>query len=145
MKKLLFYTSVLLLVSCSQQAENGPFDWLPGSWVRSNDPAGRQTFEHWEKESITSYRGHGYTLAGGDTVWQEQIWLHAEGGDWQFEVSGEDGSTRFAVSSIGKQDFICKNPAHDFPQKISYHLGGDSLKAVISGGGEQVVFMFGRK
>lgn len=146
-KKLLLYIPLLLIAACSQPKEEaGPMDWLRGTWIRSNDTNGRQTFEQWEKESNTRYRGHGYTLLNTDTVWQEHMLLskEAEAG-WQLKVMGEDNTVSFAVSGMGKRDFICKNPQHDFPKKISYQLGTDSLRAVISGGGEKVVFMFGRQ
>jgi hypothetical protein len=145
MKKLFIYLSILLFAACSEPKEvSGPFDWLLGTWLRSDDAEGRQTYEDWKKLSNDIYHGHGYTLVGADTVWQERMILSEVEAAWQFKVIGKDNTVAFAVSAMGKEDFICKNPEHDFPKKISYRLGGDTLRAVISGGKDQVVFSFGR-
>jgi len=73
MKKIPLILIALISFSCSQKnrsdqalAENpdttNNFDWIIGSWLRSNDKEGNITFEHWAKNSSTEYIGLGCTL-----------------------------------------------------------------------------------
>ncbi|MGV3761955.1 hypothetical protein [Parapedobacter sp.] len=134
--------SIFLLVSCGGQADN--FDFMVGEWKRSNDEAGRQTFETWEKRNDSTYIGHGYTLSGTDTVWQENIILSPIAGVWHYQVSmpGDTASTDFRVSESDARSFTCKNPHNEFPKTISYRRAGTDLHADISGGGNAVTFLF---
>ncbi|MEJ5106747.1 hypothetical protein [Chryseobacterium sp. MYb328] len=65
---LLLLLTALFLVSCKQNTnknqggitETTPekentvnFDWLTGKWKRSNEKAGKETFENWNKISPT--------------------------------------------------------------------------------------------
>lgn len=120
-------------------------DWLVGSWKRTNDEPGSTTYEHWKKINGTEYRGLGCTLHNKDTVWQERIRLIQENGRWNFEakIPGEQRATVFPLSSLDRKGFVCGNEANEFPKKIAYSLvDPEHLKAVISGGGPEVLFEF---
>ncbi|MGI9530183.1 DUF6265 family protein [Lutimonas sp.] len=123
---------------------NKDFTWLLGSWQRANEKEGRQTYEHWTKQSNTRYIGIGCTLKEGDTIWKENIVLREVEKQWQFEVigQGEVKATVFKLTQIKESSFTCENPANEFPKIISYHKSASGLKAEISGGGPQIVFEF---
>ena len=56
MKTMISLTLLLFLTSFNmpkpeqtQKSTNEDFSWLLGSWQRTNEEEGRQTFEHWKK------------------------------------------------------------------------------------------------
>lgn len=122
------------------------FDWLLGSWKRTNDQEGSQTFEHWEKIDDAELKGGGYTLKALDTVWQESIRLIKSKDSWNFEVTGQDAvePVIFKVTQIDMESFTCENKANEFPKKIRYAKVEKGLNAVISGDGKVVLFQFVR-
>lgn len=133
--------SIILLSSCQTA---GDFDFLLGEWSRINEQPGKQTFEKWAKQNDSAYIGHGYTLSGTDTVWQENTMLSLVEGVWHFQVKlkGETQSTDFKVIQTDGQSFTCENAANDFPKLISYRREGKELHAKISGGVRTVSFVF---
>jgi hypothetical protein len=114
-----------------------------GNWERGDDKPGRTTFEQWEQASEILYLGLSYTMVDSDTVWQEKMQLVANEPGWILEVNGEGETIPFRLTSIKQDAFISENAEHDFPKMITYALRGDSLAAVISGGGTEVPFTFG--
>ncbi len=151
MKIIVTLTLLLLLTSFNNPAStkapislNGDFSWLLGSWQRTNEKEGRQTFEHWTKQSGTYYLGMGCTLKDGDTIWKENIVLKQVDKNWHFEVigQGEEQSTVFTLTDISETSFVCENPANEFPKVISYAKSESGLRAIISGGGPNITFEF---
>ena len=122
------------------------FDWLLGDWLRSNDTAGKTTFEKWYKKSDQEYQGIGYTLEKQDTVFKENLRLVPLNNQWHLEVTGVNESpTYFVVTNRTATSFISENPDNEFPKIIKYDLVGDSLKAEVSAGEMMVSFVFGRE
>lgn len=119
------------------------FNWLLGDWKRMNDRPGRSTFEHWTRISNSEYRGLGYTLRNGDTIFKEYIKLHLDKGEWIFEVSGvNEDPTLFQVTRKTRLSFTCENEKNEFPKYIEYSKVGRTLKARIFGGDQEVEFSF---
>lgn len=162
MKKILLFSLLTMLIACSQNPKNQQemtkttptttttvkpnFDWLLGSWSRLNDKEGRKTYEQWEKISDTEYKGLGYTLSKGDTVFKENIRLTPLNGVWQFEVTGvNEVPTLFALTDQTKDSFVCENPQNEFPTKIEYALKGNRLTAKVTGGDMAIDFVFEKK
>ena len=61
------------------------------------------------------------------------------------EVSHNPDPTYFEMTSISDNGFICENPDHDFPKKITYKLENGVLIATISGNGKEIAFVFKRE
>lgn len=119
------------------------FNWLLGDWQRMNDRPGRITYEHWTRISSSEYRGLGYTLRNGDTIFKEHIKLHLDQGKWIFAVSGvNENPTLFQVTRTSRMSFTCENKENEFPKFIEYSLNDRKLQAKISGDGQEVVFSF---
>lgn len=120
------------------------FDWLLGTWQRSNEKEGKQTYEYWQKISDVEYGGLGCTLQSGDTIWQEKMLLRKVGKGWNFEVSEKNDAlpTIFVLSKITKEGFVCENPYNEFPQRIAYQRHDKGMTAQISGGGPDISFEF---
>jgi len=118
---------------------------LIGDWERTNEPEGQQTYESWEIISATEYSGHGYTIKNKDTTFQEFMRLHKTDTTWALEVAGpNDQPVSFKMTSKKENMFIVENPEHDFPNKISYLYYDNTIKAVVSGQGMEVPFIFWR-
>ncbi|MCU4164954.1 DUF6265 family protein [Carboxylicivirga caseinilyticus] len=137
---------LILSVSCKNRPTESKdnFDWMLGSWIRTNEQENRLTFENWEKHSDSEYTGFGFTLENNDTIWQENIKLIKKDGEWSFDVTGqgESNSTNFKLIRIEEQCFVCENQLNEFPKIIEYSKNGDLLKATISGNNMKVDFDF---
>ena len=110
--------------------------WLQGSWGNSS-PEGNLT-ESWEKANDSVYNGNTYFVIGKDTVFTEKIRLEETNGKLAYitAVSDQNGGQpiRFELISATDEQLVFGNPAHDFPQKITYKkISNDSLIAEISG------------
>lgn len=150
MKKIIAFSLILILIiSCKKgdteiTDDSSPnFDWLVGTWIRTNEKEGKETFETWAKED-SQYNGFSFTLLNKDTIWQERIILMEADGRWQYAVTGKRDlkPTVFKLTEIEKEAFICVNEANEFPKKIQYAKNGDQIKALISGGGMEIPFEF---
>jgi hypothetical protein len=111
-------------------------NWLIGEWKNNSET--EKVTEIWEKENDSVYAGKSYSLHNADTTSSERIRLE-EHGDKLFYIpvvknqnAGE--VVKFTLVSWKANQLTFENPAHDFPQKISYSLiTNDSLFAEISG------------
>lgn len=134
---------LILMLSFSCSTDN--FDWLCGTWVRTNDEEGYRTFENWIKYSNTEYSGLGYTLLNSDTVFKENLRLIKTGEDWNLEVTGvNENPTLFLLINRTNYSFTCENKLNEFPKIIEYSRQDSLLLAKISGGETEISFSFKR-
>lgn len=119
--------------------------WLSGNWVRTNNKQGQTGMESWTFHA-EGLKGKGFTLAGKDTVFLEQLSIALRGKDLFYVVraAAEAAPVYFRFTSITDSSFICENPQHDFPKKIAYRLQRGKMKATISGDGQHMDFLFRR-
>ncbi|AWO00994.1 hypothetical protein DLD77_04410 [Chitinophaga alhagiae] len=130
------YLLVLFLFSFTA---GGPIDkagWLIGSW--QSNASGRHMLETWVKVNDSTLAGKGQLVKGRDTLLLESVSLEQRGGQLYYvpTVTGQNKGlpVRFALTFIDSRQMVFENPAHDFPQKVSYTLvSPDSLLAEISG------------
>jgi hypothetical protein len=111
-------------------------EWLLGKWRGSS--AQGMAVESWDLEGDSSYAGKSYFIVGKDTVSSESIRLVQEAGTVFYIPTVKDQNNgqpvRFSMTSSTNDQLAFENPAHDFPQKISYtRVTSDSLVAVVSG------------
>lgn len=110
--------------------------WLLGTWQNRSEQA--VATETWKKVNDSTYAGKSYVLAGKDTVSSEAISLLQSGRDLLYipVVKGQNAGLPVAFTMTRASDklLVFENPAHDFPQKITYtRISKDSLLAEISG------------
>ena len=112
------------------------FEWLLGTW-ENNTPRG-SIYESWVRKSDSEFSGKSYALNAADTIIFETVSLLAKDGEVYYipvvrdQNAGKPVAFKTTFSSSSK--FIVENPAHDFPQVISYtRTGQDQLVAEISG------------
>lgn len=131
---LLFATVCLYQFVAAQPA--GRLLWLAGTWQM---PARNgMIIEQWFLQADSSYKGSSYSKkANGDSVLLEEAVILKEKDQWYYipTVQGQNRNqpVRFTLIFLGKDEFICENPAHDFPQRITYRRTGNRLWASIEG------------
>lgn len=146
--KTIFYPAALIcalsVLSCgNKQAdavipkyeELAKAKWLLGKWGISS-PEGNMV-EAWEIKNDSTYAGKTHFIIGTDTVFTETISLEQRGKDvnyvTQMANQNEGKPVAFKMTKANEKQLVFENPTHDFPQKITYTLKGDSLLAEISG------------
>jgi hypothetical protein len=147
----LFFLALPLLGSCQStpkaEKDFSKLSWLEGTWVRTNAKPGRSGSEQWAKGKRNEWIGWGVNMKGADTTFVEKLKLVIKGGDIYYvsDVPENSKPVDFKVTSIDEKSFVCENPAHDFPKKIAYYKDGNNLKAVISGDGKEMEYLFVKK
>ena len=138
-------TIIFALAIFFNQNEAGRVDWLVGTWTRTNAKPGRSGAEVWTKVN-NELIGRGVNMKGADTAFVEKLKIVSKDGKLFYvaDVPENDGEVWFEFTELTNKSFVCENPTHDFPKKISYALEGDQLKATISGGGKEIDYLFVR-
>jgi hypothetical protein len=136
--------------ACAQTKTTDDFkklDWLKGTWTRTNSKAGRSGYETWRESGTTTLTGFGVIMKGADTAFVEKIRIELKDGQLYYvaDVPENKGEVLFAFTELTNKGFVCENPKHDFPKKISYVVDGKNLKATISGDGKAVDYLFVRQ
>ena len=139
---------LLLVLSCDKTSQDTnveiTHDYLIGSWERTNDQEGRNTYEIWTKDG-KEYKGLGYTMSAGDTIFKEQLRLFKQETTWILEVSGVNESpTPFILTDFTTHSFVAQNPQNEFPKTIRYNYFDDTITAIISDEETEIPFIFWR-
>jgi hypothetical protein len=119
-------------------------EWLVGTWNRTNVKSGKAGYENWKKPSEFELRGMGVSMQGKDTTFVEKITILIKDNNIYYvaDVRENEKPVYFKLTDISNTGFVCENPEHDFPKKISYQLQGIDLKAQISGDGKSMDYLF---
>lgn len=146
---LLFYIAVPLYGQAGRAAAGdiNKLKWIEGTWVRTNNKAGQSGEEKWVMETPRELLGYGFTMKGTDTLFVEKMRILFRGDRLCYvaDVPENQKPVYFELTEITATGFICENPAHDFPKKITYEHKGEVLKATISGDGKAIDYFFRRK
>ena len=118
--------------------------WLEGTWNRTNVKAGRTASERWVKTDQGEFQGWGVSMNGPDTSFVEKLKIITKDNEVYYvaDVSGNKELTYFKFTELTAAGFVCEDPEHDFPKKISYQVNGTKLKATISGNGKSIDYLF---
>lgn len=122
-------------------------EWLIGTWDRINiKKPGRTAWEQWEKVAPYHIGGKGVTMQGADTLFIEKFSIQIKDNALYYiaDVPENKKPVHFKLTAITSTGFVCENPQHDFPKRISYQVEGTNLKAQISGDGKIIDFQFKR-
>ncbi len=149
MKKLLTVLLPFLysVVVDAQILETPNLEALAGTWHRTNSKPGNSGIEVWTKVSDVLWHGIGTTLRGTDTVFVEKlkIVVNSEGIFYVADVPENKLEVYFAFTKLTENEFVCENPSHDFPKKITYQFTGNTLRAEVSGNGKVISYLFERQ
>lgn len=149
MRSIVFFILIAgLAIACSNtpSSQKGidKINWLVGFWNRTNVKEGRSAHERWEKVSDYELNGWGVSFRGVDTSFVEKLRIVSKDNELYYvaDVSENAAPVYFKFTALSENDFTCENSEHDFPKKIQYLLKGDSLKAITSGDGKELIFEF---
>jgi hypothetical protein len=113
--------------------------WLAGGWREENRqrPVGeelRVTEELWSLPRRGTMLGLSREVVGQRTRSFEymRIAVDRDGRLGFYASPGGAPAVRFDVTEASETQLVVTNPAHDYPQRISYRRDGDSLIATIS-------------
>ena len=115
------------------------FAWLEGTWVTQDNS--RPIYEEWTIGANHYPVGKSYSIYAGDTTINEELWIKPEHSQISYvaRVLNQNGGRPVYFDwKPNNEDYqlAFANPAHDFPQNISYKLiTRDSLVAIIKGQG----------
>lgn len=108
--------------------------WLAGTW--SFERNGRVVTERWTAPAGGMMLGTSQTVAGGRTLDYEFVVLRTdkEGRVVYVAKPSRQPEATFTLVKLTEREVVFENPAHDFPQRISYALKADgTLLAAIEG------------
>ncbi|PHR85971.1 MAG: hypothetical protein COA80_20005 [Leeuwenhoekiella sp.] len=159
MKSILLIVTLIMALSCNtrtqkseshhtitedEKAAQKNFDWLLGTWERTDEEPGKETFEAWSKPNDSEYRGFGYTMQKGDTIWQEEMLLIPSTENWVLKIKSPDDpeAVSFTLKEYSTNAFSFENAEVAFPNLITYRKQGEILQASVSGGDAEIRFAF---
>ncbi|MGQ0799661.1 MAG: DUF6265 family protein [Pseudomarimonas sp.] len=117
-------------------AQSAPLpDWLAGNWCNTSNAS--QAEERWLAPAGDLMLGLSRTVASGRKTQFEFLRIEMQTGipTYIAQPQGRPGTT-FARTDGGHNWIRFENPAHDFPQRIEYRRDGETLRAEISGPGD---------
>jgi hypothetical protein len=149
-QSVLVFISAVLLCQFSLAQDAGvslsSFDWLTGTWENTRVKPNESASESWMRDG-GQFVGTGVTMHGSDTVFVEKLKIVEKEGHYYYvaDVSHNDAPVYFKMTEVNASGFVCENPEHDFPKKISYRYDGEVLTATISAGSKEIPFRFRKK
>lgn len=109
--------------------------WLVGTW-KMNTGKG-EIIEVWTQVGDQFHGKSVMVKSGTDSTLLETLIISNTSGTWEYRstvVGQNDGkAVAFAIAFIGRSEFVCTNPAHDYPQRIAYRRIDNNLFASIEG------------
>lgn len=128
---------LLAIGACGAQAQTDPFApvaWLAGCWAQQGREAG--SVEQWMAPAGGLMLGMARTLKNGRVVEFEFMQVRADAEGRLSYIAQPQGRppTEFPLLRQGEAEAMFENPAHDFPQRVSYRrVAPDRLVARIEG------------
>jgi Domain of unknown function (DUF6265) len=129
---LTLFLSVNVLVQTPTLTD---ISWIAGDWQTA--AGGRtQIEEHWTQVAGASMMGMSRTVAGDKTAEFEYLRIEqrADGIYYVAHPKGRCPGTDFKLTRASATEAVFENPQHDFPKRIIYRKGQDSLTASIDAG-----------
>lgn len=119
--------------TAAAQRSLGSLQWFVGCWEATRGTT--RTIERWRAPAQNEMAGDSRTIANGADRQSEKLRLFARGDTIVYEATPSGQlRTEFRTTTVGPEEVVFSNPAHDFPQRIVYRkVGNDSLVARIEG------------
>jgi hypothetical protein len=138
MSQVRYLIGMLFALACAGPVSAGELAglaWLSGCW--SNPKAEAGSGEYWQPLAGGTLLGVGRTIRDGRTLEYEFLRLHEDELGRVIYTATPSGQkeTSFVASRVSESGATFENPAHDFPQKITYtRTSGGSMVVRVEGG-----------
>jgi hypothetical protein len=144
---VLFLLLAAFAPAAAQKQSVATLDWLVGCWERTTRTG--RGFEQWSKGAAGELIGGARSITPTADRETERLRLFDDRNGLVYEAHPSDQRLTLFPMRVGSADsLVFENPAHDFPQRITYRrVGADSLIAevgVITGPGNPIFFRFKR-
>jgi hypothetical protein len=129
-------TNLILLLTWLSALSQTPLieraAFMQGCWERR--AGNRIVEEQWLRPRGGTMLGMSRTVRGDSLIEYEFVRLYQRGEQLVYaaQPSGQ-APAAFTSTAITEKAIVFANPQHDFPQRISYRLAGDSLFARVEG------------
>jgi hypothetical protein len=129
--QLLMSFAALLVANTGSDLSS--LSWLSGAWSQKG-AEGRWAEEYWTPPRGNIMIGAGLTGRGGSTLSFEHMRIMADdqGRIAFYGMPGGAPAVTFPLVRKEPSMIVFENPAHDYPQRISYRLNGKQLVATTS-------------
>ena len=116
----------------AQRPDASALVWMAGCWQQKSGD--RVVDEMWMTPAGGAMLGVSRTVADGRAVAHEFMQIREDNGQLAFiaRPSGQQEAT-FRMLKSSAREVVFENPAHDFPQRVSYRLDGETLVGRIEG------------
>ena len=134
MKILIPLIALAIATPAAAQSTNiGDLRWLSGCWEMKRGE--RLTEEQWMSPRGGVMIGMSRTVRADSLIEFEQVRIEQRAPSLVYVASpARQATAEFTATSASSSQVTFENPAHDFPQKITYRKqGADSLIASIAG------------
>ena len=148
--KLYFYIiTVLILFSCNNEDESDyiieentekpqssiilenfeleNYKWLVGKWRDTTSSEKEQVHEIWNYSEDSIYGNGFYVRNNSDTTTPDQSVLKFKNGYFYLINTAKDNSVEFRLTDFSEDSLLFKNPAHRYPQEVSYKKLSDDF------------------
>lgn len=142
--RLIVLLAALLIAPCAAAQDISDLRWLSGCW-RTEAPREAETgaiyTEVWIAPPAPILVGYAYTLGEGEVQGWEQTRIESNGrlefvamplGGFPVRFPIVEAAARPENARHTEDYVVFENPAHDFPQRITYMRDGNRLTAEIS-------------
>jgi hypothetical protein len=153
MRQILLLVVLLIGASSSRlkaeeaTAQLSQMAWLAGTWQRVGLPEGQSGYERWAYDRAQGFVGVGVSERGGRAVFEEKLRILVQDRTVYYvaDVPENPKPVYFKLTELSEHGFTFENPAHDFPQKISYKRYEQRLHVKVSAGDKAMEFEFERQ
>lgn len=139
-KPILFLAAFLLVIACQKNNSIEKHlikkaDWLIGNWQYKTSSG--TLSENWQKVNDSTFKAQSLFIKDKDTIHNENIILQQNGEELSYSttIKGQNNNKpiRFVFNKEIENELLFENPKNDYPQKISYKKGSNSIITQISG------------
>ena len=131
--RLLCFVVLLVFIPRNSGAQVSSLGWMTGCWESQRGKS--IVIEQWSRPRAGMMFGYGQTIRADSTTDYEQTRIFERGGKTIYGAhpAGQEPA-EFVAEGISATSVLFANPAHDFPQRVSYRrLTRDSLAARVEG------------
>lgn len=127
------FAAGLMLMLAPVAGSVADLGWLSGAWV-DRRPDGNWTEEYWTPPRGELMIGAGLSGRGNAVRHFEhmRIFKMPDGRLAFVGMPNGDPGVRFSLARQSADEIVFENPAHDYPQRVSYRRDGDRIIATVS-------------